>query len=206
MRGWIWILMMAVAACGGGGGDGGTGGGIDPRLTRLDLYEAQKLRVLGDPGAGVMGMATTSELAIPDSGSALFTGSATIRVETDAAPLVLFGDAEVTIGFADGQADGTLDSFFGTNAGGSVVDYNGAITIDGGELTDGVSLDYSGALTGAGENLVFDGTMEGQFLGDPVGALSAADLEADVIVSSTPTDATLVVIAETDGVEAPTTP
>ncbi|MDX8352300.1 hypothetical protein [Cognatiyoonia sp. IB215182] len=206
MRGWIWILMMAVAACGGGGGDGGTGGGIDPRLTRLDIYEAQKLRVLGDPGAGVMGMAPTPELAIPDSGSALFTGSATIRVETDVAPLVLFGDAEVTIGFADGQTDGTLDRFFGTNASGPVVDYDGAITIDGGELTDGLSLDYSGALTGAGENLIFDGTMEGQFLGDPIGALSAADLEADVIVSGTPTDATLVVIAETDGVEAPTTP
>ncbi|MEM9788529.1 MAG: hypothetical protein AAF801_18670, partial [Pseudomonadota bacterium] len=84
-----------------------------------------------------------------------------------------------------------------TNAGGQVVDYAGEITIDGGNLNDGITLDYAGALSGSGTTLVFDGSMAGQFLGNPVGAISAADLEADVVMDGTPTDATLVVIGET---------
>ncbi len=189
----------ALAACGGGGGGGGagSGGGIDPRLARLDIYEAQKLRVLGDPGAGVMGMAPTPDPSIPDIGTAVFEGSASVRIETANAPLVLFGDATVSIGFDDASVGGSMDRFFGTDATGRVVDYSGAIAIDGGSLDDGVTLDYAGVLSGTGATLVFDGTMTGQFLGDPLTALSAADLEASVIVSGTPTDATMVVIGET---------
>ena len=184
-----------LAACGGGGSDGGSSG-IDPRLARLDIYEAQKLRVLGDPGAGVIDMVSTPQAAIPDMGTAVFTGSATVRVENPNAALVLFGDSTVTIGFEDASISGTMDGFFGTNSTGDVVDYQGGIIIDGGSLMDGVSLDYVGSLTASGENLVFEGMMQGTLLGNPVLAISAADLEPDVIHNGVSVDATLVLIGE----------
>ena len=197
MRVLILLIFAGAAACGGGGGGGGSGSGIDPRLARLDIYEAQKLRVLGDPGAGVMGMAPTPTAAIPDTGYAVVEGSATLRVEMPAAPLVLFGDSSVSIGFADAAGDGSFDRFFGSYVAGIVVDYSWTVTIDSGSLDDSLTLGYAGVLSGSGASLVLDGTMDGELLGDPVGALSAADLEAVVIVSGSPADATLIVIGET---------
>ena len=198
----VLIVLLFTAACGGGGGsDDGTGPVRDPRLVRLDAYDAQKLRVLGDPGNGIPGMSQSPACASPPLGRAVFTGFTNIRIEDPDAPLILFGDASVTVVFGDGTVGGTLDQFFGTNGDGDVVDYAGQIDIDGGDITDGVSLDYGGVLTDADNTLVFDGTMEGTFLGDPVGALTAVDLEAAVIVSGTPLDATVIVVGETTGIE-----
>ena len=202
-RYFILAALMGLSACGGGGGGDGGGSGIDPRLARIDIYEAQKQRVLGDPGAGVMGMAPTPDASIPDTGTAVFTGSATIRVENPGAALVLFGDSTVTIGFDTATVSGTMDNFFGTNGNGNVVDFSGTITVDDGSVEPGVALDYAGALTASGEDLVFEGVMQGEFLGDPVGAISAADLEAGVIRNGTPLDGTVIVIGETDGVTIP---
>lgn len=211
MRKRAMTAVLLLAACGGGGGGDGGGSGVDPRLARLDVYESQRLRVLGDPGAGVMGMAPTPDIAMPATGTAEFNGSATIRVETAPAALVLYGDAAVTVGFQDGTVSGNMDRFFGTNDSGNVVDYSGAITIDGGTVggsaENAVTLDYAGALSASGETLVFDGTLEGGFLGDPVAALSASDLEAVVDTTSGNMDATFVMIGETSGVvDDPLTP
>lgn len=195
-----------LAACGGGGGGGG-GSGIDPRLARLDVYEAQKIRVLGDPGAGAMGMAPTPDAAMPETGSAVFDGSASIRVEAGDNPLVLFGDASVTVGFGDATVTGSMDNFFGTTSGGDVADYAGTITIDGGTLggtgANAVTLDYAGALSSPGDDLALEGTMTGEFLGDPVGAMTAADLEVGITRNAVTVDGTLVLITETTGVVTP---
>lgn len=192
---------LLLAGCGGSGGGSDGGGGIDPRLARLDIYEAQKLRVLGDPGVGVIGMAPTETM--PDTGSAIFSGSATIRVENPGAALVLFGDTAVTISFDDAMVTGTMDNFFGTTSGGDVVNFGGTVTVDSGTLNPELTLDYAGALSASGEDVVIAGVMQGVFLGDPVGAISAADLEADVIYNDTPVDGTVIVIGETTGVTTP---
>ncbi len=201
MRVWVVIMGFVLTGCGGGGGgtDGGGGAVIDPRLARIDVYEAQKQRVLGDPMLGVIGMAPTPETSLPDTGTAVFAGSATVRVEDPAAALVLFGDSSVTVDFGASTVSGTLDNFFGTNEAGNVVDYAGAITVDDGTVGTDVTLDYAGVLSAGSSSLVFEGTMQGEFLGDPVEALSAADLEAEVIRNGTPQDATVIVIGETDG-------
>ncbi len=201
MRVWVVIMGFVLTGCGGGGGgtDGGGGAVIDPRLARIDVYEAQKQRVLGDPMLGVIGMAPTPETSLPDTGTAIFAGSATVRVEDPAAALVLFGDSSVTVDFGASTVSGTLDNFFGTNEAGNVVDYAGAITVDDGTVGTDVMLDYAGVLSAGSSSLVFEGTMQGEFLGDPVEALSAADLEAEVIRNGTPKDATVIVIGETDG-------
>ena len=196
---WIWPAVLALAACGGGGSDGG-GSGIDPRLARLDIYEAQRVRILGDPGAGAMGMAQTDPGAMPTSGSADFTGFVSIRVES-ATPMTLFGGAGISVGFDTQEVTGRMDSFFGTNSTGSVVDYSGAIAIDGGSVGatagNSLTLDYAGALTTTGETLVFDGTATGSFLGTPIGAISLSELEAVVDHNGQLRDATLVILAET---------
>lgn len=191
---WVWTTIIVFAACGGGGDD--VGSGIDPRLARIDIYEAQKLRVLGDPDVGVMGLSPTAPDAIPVTGTIVFAGSASIRVENPGAHLVLLGDSNISIGFGDGVVRGTMSDFFGTNSSGAVVDYAGTIAVDGGQIDDGVSLDYAGALTATGENIVFVGVMGGAFLGDPVTALSAVDLEAGVIYNGAPADATMTVVGE----------
>ena len=196
---WIWPAALALAACGGGGGGGG-GSGIDPRLARLDIYEAQKHRVLGETGAGVVGMPLTDHGAMPTSGTAEFEGHVSIRVEA-ATPLVLFGDVGISVTFDTVQVAGQMDAFFGTNSSGQVVDYAGAVTIDDGTIgasaANDLTLAYGGALTTAGDVLIFDGTATGSFLGTPIGAVSLSELEAVVDHNGVAADATLVIIAET---------
>ena len=156
MRLWVFIIGLMLAGCGGGGGgdDGGGGGDtpddgpvIDPRFARIDAYEAQTLRVLGDPLLGIAGLTPTPEASLPVTGSAVFNGSATAGVEDPAATLVLYGDAAVTVQFGAGTVLGTMDNFFGTNAAGDVVDYGGSISVDDGTVGAALTLDYAGVLT-----------------------------------------------------------
>jgi hypothetical protein len=162
----------------------------------LDAFDAQRIRVLGDDETGVIGMAPSPEAIIPVTGTADFSGFATIRVENPDAALVLYGDTLVTVGFDTGAATGAMTAFFGTNATGDVVDYAGEILIDTGAIGTGISLEYGGALTEGINTLVFDGTLAGVFLGDPVTALSASDLEAGIYYNGALLDGTFVVVAE----------
>lgn len=188
-------LLLCLAACGGGGGGSG-GGGIDPRLARLDIYEAQKTRVLGNPGAGVPAMDMTLPDNLPTMGTMVFAGSATLRVETGSDPLVLFGDASLEMRFDTQDGTGTLDNFFGNNTAGTVVDYAGVIDLSADLAGADLGLDYAGALTNAGDVLALSGRMQGVFLGNPVGAFAAADLETDITQNGELRDGTIVVIGE----------
>ncbi|MFA8440458.1 hypothetical protein [Yoonia sp.] len=189
-------LLFCLSACGGGGGGGGSGSGIDPRLARLDVYEAQKLRVLGDPGAGVMGMPVTADANMPTGGAMSFAGYGTIRVETGATPLVLFGDAGVQVDFDTNTATGAIENTFGTNARGDVVDYTGVVTLQAAVTTQDMPLTYDGALSAGDTTLDLSGTMTGVFLGNPTTALTAADLEAGILQNGTLRTATVVVTFE----------
>ncbi|MBR2574362.1 MAG: hypothetical protein IKE14_08540 [Loktanella sp.] len=194
--GWLAICVI-LSGCGGGGGDS-PGSGIDPRLARLDIYAAQRIRVLGDPGAGVMGVAPTTG-ALPVDGSARFTGFATLRVE-GAQELVLIGDARLDVDFGTARASGRMHRFFGTVPGRGVQDFGGEITISDGPVARDLQLRYAGALSGAGQLLAVSGTMTGVFLGDPVSALSASDLDPLLAQNGVARTGILVLVAE------PTTP
>ncbi|WP_322892089.1 MULTISPECIES: hypothetical protein [unclassified Yoonia] len=193
----FWVRLLAVivmlSGCGGGGGDS-PGSGIDPRIARLDIYDAQRIRVLGDPGAGVMGMApTTSNL--PVDGSAQFAGFATLRVE-GAQPLVLFGDARLDIDFGASAVSGAMTGFFGTVPGAGVQDFAGEVTVTQGHVARDLRLTYGGALSGGGQQLALSGSMTGAFLGDPATALSAADLDPVVVLNGVLRNGTLVLVTE----------
>ncbi|MEJ8560954.1 hypothetical protein QTO30_06780 [Yoonia sp. GPGPB17] len=195
-------LLLSLAACGGGGGGGG-GSGIDPRLARLDVYEAQKLRVLGDPGAGVMGMPVTTAEDVPVGGAMTFAGSGTMRVETGAEPVVIFGDARLSVDFDNGDAAGAIENTFGTNANGDVMDYNGTIALQSDGPGQNMALDYQGTLNSSGRALTFDGTMRGVFLGNPVRALTAGDLEAGIDDNGVMRSGTLIVTMEVEETQNP---
>ncbi|PRY80278.1 hypothetical protein CLV80_101129 [Yoonia maritima] len=189
---------MLLAACGGGGGES-AGSGIDPRIARIDSYDALNARVLGDQSIGAIGMSITPDGALPATGTAEFEGFATIRVENPDTPLVLYGDANVAIGFDDHSVHGGMDRFFGTNADGAVTDYSGGIVIDGGSVSDGLSLEYGGTLEAAGDTLTLSGTMNGAFFGDPVSAIAAADYEPEGAYNGASIDATVIIVGEGSG-------
>jgi hypothetical protein len=190
------ICAALLAGCGGGGGDS-PGSGVDPRLARLDIYESQKLRVLGDPGAGVVGLAPTAPDP-PAQGTATFAGFATLRVE-GAQGVVLFGDAVAEVDFASLALTGGMDRFFGTTPAGAVVDYDGSLALTG----SATALDYAGVLTASGQRLVFGGTLAGSFLGNPLRALTALDLEALVQQNGQLRNGTVLIVLETAGVQVP---
>ena len=194
--------LTCLTACGGGGGGGGSSSGIDPRLARLDIYEAQKLRVLGDPGAGVPGLPVTADENVPGGGAINFAGSGTIRVEARAAPIVIFGDATLRVDFVNGNATGAIDNTFGTNSSDAVIDYSGSLSLQSGVASQDMPVDYAGTLTGGGQTLGFDGTLTALLLGNPTIALSGADLEAEIDQNGVMRSGTLVITMEED-VDAP---
>lgn len=187
-------VMLALSGCGGGGGGGG-GTGIDPRLLRLDEYEAQRLRVLGDPAMGVPGMDETAAAAVPTAGAVDYRGGVTVRVDT-AAPITLYGDAALTVDFATPGVAGDFTRFFGTTSDGSVIDYAGSISVSGDTATQNPVLAYAGGLSGGAVTLAFDGTLNGAFLGPGAEALVASDLGAEVIADGMSVDASVVMITE----------
>lgn len=188
-------LVAGLAACGGGGGGGG-GSGIDPRLARLDIYEGQKLRVLGDPEAGVLGMAVTADENIPASGSMSLSGFATMRVETGSQPLILFGDADMQIDFDTSEAQGAVSSVFGGSSDADIADYAGTIDLQSNAVGQDMPLGYAGALSGGGQTLGFAGEMTGVLLGNPASAFAGGDLEAQVDHNGTPREGTIVIVLE----------
>ncbi len=195
----LFCACLWLAACGGGGGGASGGGGSpapDPRIARLDAFEAQKLRVLGDPSAGVSAMSLTPAELIPLTGTATFLGSATVRVELQDDPLVLYGDATLNMDFGTGQISGALANFFGATRQGRVANYQGEIIVSGGAAAQNMAIDYTGSLTASDTTLGLDGALSTLFLGAPTTAIAAADLEAVVDHNGTPQSATVIVIGE----------
>ncbi len=189
-------LLAGLAACGGGGGGGS---GIDPRLARLDIYEGQKLRVLGDPEAGVLGMAVTADENIPASGSMSLSGFATMRVETGSQPLILFGDAEMQIDFDTSVAQGAVTRVFGGSSDSDLADYAGTIDLQSNAVGQNMPLGYAGTLSGSGQTLGFAGEMTGVLLGNPTSAFAGGDLEAQVDHNGTAREGTIVIVLEQNG-------
>ena len=188
----IATLLFCLAACGGSGG----GGGIDPRLTRLETYDAQRQRVLGDAGSGVPAMTATTAENVPTGGTMSLNGYGTLRVETGEAPLLLSGDAQLAVNFDQGAATGDLTNVFGTTPSETIADYNGAVDFQSATAGQDMVLSYAGNLQADGINLALDGEMTAILLGNPASALTASDLEAVVQQNGAAQDAAFVIVLE----------
>ncbi|KJZ20394.1 hypothetical protein [Loktanella sp. S4079] len=194
----IVLVTLIFAACGGGGGGGDETEPepqpADPRIARLAAYGTLQSHILGDDGEAGMDVSPAS--AVPDSGTMNFSGFATLRAETSGAHLVLYGDAVLSVDFATGTADGSMDQFFGTSPEGAIVDYDGVLSMTGRSDEGSLTLDYDGALSHSSHALELEGTMTGDFVGDPVGGIVAADYDAGLNYDGQTTGGTLIVIAE----------
>ncbi len=193
-------FLMLLAACGGGGGSSPKEEAPDPRLARLDAFDAQLERVLGDADTGIAGMPVTRDDLLPVTGQVTYEGLVAVRLETLPDDLALLGDASVTVDFTDGSVSGEMDAFFGEGADAEVVDYDGSLDIA--TLSDSdapFAAGYNGRLSANGDVVVMDGTLEGVFHGSGAEALSAYDLEPNATFNGDEVNATVVLVAEADG-------
>ena len=186
------LAFLGLAACGGGGG----GSGIDPRLARLDGYAAQKVRVLGDPEAGVPSMAQTAPAAVPTTGSTQFTGAGSILIALPDRTLALYGDASLSVDFGQGTAQGQIAQVFGQTASGAIADYAGTVALIGEVAEASLLLDYFGSLTGPNSAFGLEGQLEAALLGQAADALAGGDIEAQIDDGGVTRDGVVLVYAE----------
>ena len=130
-----------------------------------------------DRAARVNAMANTSIISMPDSGSVLYTGHATLAYATGGADFRLLGQARVTADFQTGVVDGRADGFFGGSNGADVQSYAGALTFDGRigvRRANSFDAMVTGELSGSGQVLTVNGPLLGSFRGAGAAAISAA--------------------------------
>lgn len=206
----ILITLLLLTACGGGGGvdsgktpDGGGGNPPlppDPRIARIDTYDALRLAILGDPDTGAPGLPATAPFDPATFGQVAFAGSVTIRAETVGRASVLAGDVNLTVDFADDTITGEMDRFFGTGPDLVLRDYSGVVTIDAGMVgnadPNSWELDYGGVLTATDQSVVLDGTVDGQFVGNPMTAMAGSELDAQIVYNGDPVDGVVTVLAQ----------
>ncbi|WP_090204463.1 hypothetical protein [Yoonia litorea] len=174
------VALLGLTACGGGGSSGGNSG-IDPRLARLDVYEAQQLRLFGNPQTGAIGMAITQDPAIPAAGTLNFEGAAAIQIEHSSKTLALYGDAVLALDFEAATAAGSVSNVFGQALTGKVADYTGELSLAGDGLEGAeFQITYAGRLTTDATDYGFAGTLETMLLGDQVAGVAGIDLDADI--------------------------
>ena len=107
------------------------------------------------------------------------------------------GDVDLLLTTAlRGGDQGTLAALCGDLRLHGVQDFGGDITISDAPVARDLQLSYAGALSGAGQVLAVSGTMAGVFLGDPVRALSASDLDPSLSLNGVTRTGTLVLVAE----------
>ena len=115
---------------------------------------------------------TTAYSAIPDAGTATYRGEARLGAGTDAAGVVLIGDASITVDFSDGDVTGRLSSFGGFDRSEEYSDYSGALTFEGGQIgvdkPNDVQATIEGTLVGEDHSLDVDAAFRGDFRGTPI--------------------------------------
>jgi hypothetical protein len=159
-----------------------------PEFTETDYKNPEDYKLVGK-------IIPRTEIPSKTDGTAQFAGFATLRVE-GVQPVVLFGDARLDVDFGATEVSGGMNGFFGTVPGAGVQDFGGELTVTGGQVARDLRLTYAGTLSGGGQQLALSGTMAGAFLGDPVMAVSAADLDPVVVQNGVIRNGTLVLVAE----------
>jgi hypothetical protein len=123
----------------------------------------------------------TTPLNMPDTGQVTYNGASGVIVETPTSITLLAGDARVVADFATNTLSGNMSNFIGVTGPNtddpseevldSATAYTGELSVTNGVIgsivASGVAADFGGTLTGQGNVIVIDGTMIGQFFGNP---------------------------------------
>lgn len=120
----------------------------------------------------VAGLTATTPTMLPATGAAQYDGTALIALDpVGGAASELIGTATITADFAARTVAGQADGFVGTAAGADVTTFGGTLFLSGGAIDttggDQIGAGLNGTLQGGGDTLVVDGSVEGNFLGDP---------------------------------------
>ena len=191
------LACLLLAACGGGGGLVGDSP-VAPSETLSALDLARQTRATLRRTTTLPGTAFT---AMPDSGTATFTGIGAVGVDVDSRDvLAVIGDATLTADFANRSLRGRIDGLRalreGDGTGPQVVGVDGAIDIGGrSSIGQGVPNDAAARYRGQiaiedGPTLDLRGRLEGKFRGtiapeagtpDTIRALTLEDLRPRIV-------------------------
>lgn len=164
----------------------GCGGSYEEDL--LDQAQAYDNRV-----ARVNAMTPSGPKVVDKTtGSANFTGNALIVAGSEYDRTVLVGDANVRVNFDNQNAiNGSITNVGGVaganeyiSGSGSIDQYSGSVNLNNGTIGSGnqFSVDYTGTLRGNGDTINMDGTMYGNFFGNPnIRALDARGLDPALV-------------------------
>ena len=184
------ISLLALAACGGGGGGGGGGGFTVPTPLFSDIPPGfdSRATLFEDATAALDARSNTAFIGpdviegIPDSGEVDFLGLLYVNAATPGTATELYGQANLTANFGSQTMTGTLSDFFGVDRTGTEDAYSGSLAVTGGVIgkpalaqVNDFAFDYAGTLTGNGEDVTLEGTVDGKFKADPIRGLLGSD-------------------------------
>lgn len=114
----------------------------------------------------------TAYAGIPETGSATYTGEASLGLGTPSQGVVLIGDASITVDYGASEVSGELGNFGGYDNDKNYSDYGGVLTLDNGVLGNGspndVQAQINGTLTGNVYTIGVDALFEGHLKGTPI--------------------------------------
>lgn len=167
--------------------------------------EEQAYSALQDETASIAAelepLSATPVANIPITGSATYAGTALIAFDTPVRDSELIGTADITARFGPGAdtVSGTLDGFYGTINGGAVDEFDGAITLRGGEIdrtdTTVIAVAADGTLSNEDNSLNVQTDLDGNFLGlNPLGVTLVSNDDSVFRLDGTAVDGDMEVI------------
>lgn len=155
--------LILIAACGTLTACGDIAGALD----FIDDRQAFQERV-----TSLQARSNTAYSAVPDSGSVVYRGDASMAVGGADVGVVLMGDAAITVDFDTSDVSGQLDNFGGFDRQEEYTDFNGTLTLEGGIVgssnPNDVEAQIVGSLTGGGYVIDVDAFWEGHLKGTPI--------------------------------------
>jgi hypothetical protein len=146
----------------------------EPATTEQESYAALQAETLALRDA-TEDLVVTPLADLPTTGTATYEGTALIALDAigGGSASELIGTAAITADFAASTLSGEAGGFYGTVDGGEVAAFEGQIFVSQGTINrtgtgDQIGADVNGTLQGGGDTLVVDGTVAGNFLGDPL--------------------------------------
>lgn len=142
-------------------------GDIKGALDFVDTRDAFESR-----STALQARSNTAYRAVPETGTATYTGEASLGVGTRTEGVVLIGNAEVVIDFENADVSGELGNFTGFDMDEEFISLNGELVLQDGNLgadnPNDVNAQIVGSLFGDGYTIDVDAFWDGHLKGTPI--------------------------------------